>query len=628
MDLRAYGFSSKSIVAPGNSESSSSESDDDTLEPSPPKRQRTTTTTTSQPKQCSKSRSVSDVRRYNKKWEEQFPWLEYDEHTQGAFCKECKKHGKSLQRTGGAWITKPFTNWKKAVEKMRAHSQSEVHIQSCQSSLLAERSTRQGTIIQQLQHIADEDKVKNRKAIKAFIRCTHFLARQHIAHTTNFDKLVDLVVSCGGQDIKAFLETAARNASYTSKIAVVDFVNAIGTWVEESLLKRLRQVPFYSIMADECTDVTTIEELSIFCRWIEDGVPVEHFIEIVPMKKADAESIHSALVECLKGKSIQLSRIIGMGFDGASTFSGSRTGVQTRLKKQSPHAIFVHCHCHLLQLACVQAANATAGIKHVYITLTALWKFFHYSPKRAQSLKEVQKVLDLPELKIVKPSDTRWLAHERCVKAVKASYSAIVTSLDHIYQESHEPEALGLKKALCKKSTISATYLLDYVLPQVAKLSKALQTENLDLSVVSSVVEATIQSIDDAVLPTANWALELLEACDDLEIATEVELTQEDIASFQDDIGKPFVALVKENIASRFSSSKDIITSFSIFDPKKVPAPTSVELISYGEDSISTLIDHYAKDLQGETVEGIEFENKAIISKDVHRVENLPTNDQ
>ena len=45
---------------------------------------------------------------------------------------------------------------------------------------------------------------------------------------------------------------------------------------------------------------------------------------------------------------------------------------------------------HLLQLACVQAANSTNGIKHVYVTLTALWKFFHYSPKRAESLKMVQ----------------------------------------------------------------------------------------------------------------------------------------------------------------------------------------------------------------------------------------------
>ena len=87
-------------------------------------------------------------------------------------------------------------------------------------------------------------------------------------------------------------------------------------------------------------------------------------------------------------------------------------GVQARLKKHAPHAVFVHCHCHLLQLACVQAANSTTGIKHVYNTLTTLWKYFHYPPKRAESLKEIQHVLNVPEMKVIKPSDTRWLAHE------------------------------------------------------------------------------------------------------------------------------------------------------------------------------------------------------------------------
>ena len=61
---------------------------------------------------------------------------------------------------------------------------------------------------------------------------------------------------------------------------------------------------------------------------------------------------------------------------------------------------------------------------------------------------EIQKVLDLPELNIVNPSDTRWLAHERCVKAVKASYSSIVLALENIYETSQEPEALGLKPFL------------------------------------------------------------------------------------------------------------------------------------------------------------------------------------
>ncbi len=89
-----------------------------------------------------------------------------------------------------------------------------------------------------------------------------------------------------------------------------------------------------------------------------------------------------------------------MGFDGAATFPGDKTGVQRRLKELSPHALFVHCRCHVLQLASVQAANATPGIKHVCTTRMMLWKFFHYSPKHAESLKEIHKILDLPELKI------------------------------------------------------------------------------------------------------------------------------------------------------------------------------------------------------------------------------------
>ena len=74
-----------------------------------------------------------------------------------------------------------------------------------------------------------------------------------------------------------------------------------------------------------------------------------------------------------------------MRFDGAAAFSGKYSGVQSYLKKNAPHALFVHCH--LLQLACVQAANGTTGIKHVYTTLTTLWKFFKGHQKGMRCLK-------------------------------------------------------------------------------------------------------------------------------------------------------------------------------------------------------------------------------------------------
>ena len=143
----------------------------------------------------------------------------------------------------------------------------------------------------------------------------------------------------------------------------------------------------------------------------------------IPGPPPNAEGIYSALVAYCREKNILLGRLIGMGFDGAATFSGNKPRVQRRLKELSPHALFVHCRCHVLQLTSVQAVNATPGIKHVYIILMMLWMFFSLLPKMCRVINEIQKVIDLPELKIVKPSDKHWLAQERCVKAVKASYS-------------------------------------------------------------------------------------------------------------------------------------------------------------------------------------------------------------
>ena len=101
-------------------------------------------------------------------------------------------------------------------------------------------------------------------------------------------------------------------------------------------LGRLCKAPFYSVMADECTDITTSEELSLFFRWAEDGEPVEHFFDIIPLKKADAAYIYTTLTDWFKKKGIQPSKLVGMGFDGTATFSGAKTGVQVKLKKNSP----------------------------------------------------------------------------------------------------------------------------------------------------------------------------------------------------------------------------------------------------------------------------------------------------
>ena len=93
-----------------------------------------------------------------------------------------------------------------------------------------------------------------------------------------------------------------------------------------------------------------------------------------------------------------------------------------------------------------------------------------------------------------------------------------MSALETIYQESHELEALGISKILSKPSTLFAIYLLDYILPEVSKLSKSLQTEKLDLYIISSLVDATLHTLEDVLQPAAKWMLDLQEVKEEIDI--------------------------------------------------------------------------------------------------------------
>ena len=174
MDLRA----SCTAATSSNSTISSDIEEDEILHPSSPKRQCTRPTT---------SANATTQRKYNKKWEKDFPC---DESYQGAFCKVCRRsgiQGHTLQGSGGVWITKSFQKRKKAVQKMKAHASSERHTRNLEAELTAKKSR---SIVHQLQRVGEQERTKNRIAIKTFLRCTHFLCKQHIPHTTNFVKLI------------------------------------------------------------------------------------------------------------------------------------------------------------------------------------------------------------------------------------------------------------------------------------------------------------------------------------------------------------------------------------------------------------------------------------------------------
>ena len=73
-------------------------------------------------------------------------------------------------------------------------------------------------VVQQLQNIAEEERMTNRIAIKAFFRCAHFLAHLHIfiiPYTINFEKLVELSYHAVARDLQNFLGSELDKVQYT-----------------------------------------------------------------------------------------------------------------------------------------------------------------------------------------------------------------------------------------------------------------------------------------------------------------------------------------------------------------------------------------------------------------------------
>ena len=118
------------------------------------------------------------------------------------------------------------------------------------------------------------------------------------------------------------------------------------------------------------------------------------------------------------------------------------------ISKLSYYTLYVHCRCHQLQLAAVYAAKEHSEVQRVLGTLLTMWKVFHSSPKKAETLIEIQAVLNSPELKMHKPSDTRWLVKERCVRAVRLTLRALVETFEKVYNDSGDTEAYGIAKLM------------------------------------------------------------------------------------------------------------------------------------------------------------------------------------
>ena len=459
------------------SSSSSDSKDEDTEEtvqdtPPPTKRQRITTADTGLHRKSG----------LDPAWKKEFKWLEVVRQSEqvGFLCKLCSKYDKTPRNGKGSWSRVPCCTLRK--DKMKKHERSCMH----KASTALEAESRGGGIRQALK----ERMSCEMKVAIGCCKCVYWLCKNELPHTTTYPNLLELAENLGCEYFKAL--RVGRDATYTSPQIVDEFLGVINKIVERNTLAEFKESLYFSLMADETTDVGILKQLVKYGRVVTGGKLRSCFLKMIDLEDGKAPTITNAIPAYLESADLDNQKMSSFGSDGASVRTGCRTGVATQLSALNQQMISVHCICHRLALASGQASSDVQYLKKMKDCLLALWKFFHNSTVRSSRLKQVQAVMSSPELKITKAVDTRWLSHKAVISTILRSLPALLVTL----QQLDEPAAIGLYKVMATYSFSASLLLLDDVLSAVNRLSLAFQRTGIDLTTISPLLTSSIDNLE------------------------------------------------------------------------------------------------------------------------------------
>ena len=91
--------------------------------------------------------------------------------------------------------------------------------------------------------------------------------------------------------------------SYISETTQNDLIKATGTVIRDKILQRIEKAKYFTLMADETTDISKKEQMSLCIRYIDDGVIREDFLDFVHVTDLSGAGLANKILEQL-GKTV------------------------------------------------------------------------------------------------------------------------------------------------------------------------------------------------------------------------------------------------------------------------------------------------------------------------------------
>ena len=113
----------------------------------------------------------------------------------------------------------------------------------------------------------------------------------------------------------------------------------------ETIIGRVEEARFSSIICDEASDASNKEQLSFCLRYVnDDGDICEDFLKFIHCKSGlTGKDLYNEVTEALTSFGLDLQNCRGQGYDGAGPVSGHVNGLSALTLRENSQALYGHC---------------------------------------------------------------------------------------------------------------------------------------------------------------------------------------------------------------------------------------------------------------------------------------------
>lgn len=279
-------------------------------------------------------------------WYHTYPWLHYQEATDSVLCFHCYvADTKGLPITHNKDLTfskSGFSNWKKAIEKFNKHERSLSHHQAVELVESIPSTTK--NVGKMLSTTYAQQQTENRVMLRMTLTSMCYLARQGLALRGRYHAADDLeeggesdsnflqLLKLRGEDNPLILKWLEKSRD---KFTCAEIQNEILSIMAKSISREIMSNVsgrWFTIMVDETTDLNNTEQLVFCLRYVDHSLEVhEEFVGLYCLDSTSANSIIATIKDILLRLNLRIDNCRGQCYDGASSMSGVKSGVATRI---------------------------------------------------------------------------------------------------------------------------------------------------------------------------------------------------------------------------------------------------------------------------------------------------------